>query len=532
MERTPFTLPRIPVHLWLVWLAVIVAGSLLDVMEVDAAQYATMARDMLFQEDPLKLYFRGADYLDKPPLLFWTSALSYWIFGVQNWSYKLPSILAALVAVHATYRYARLHHGAAAGSWAAFIFATSVSFVLMTNDVRTDTLLTAAIIVAVWTGSEFLANGRTGWLLAASASVAFGMLAKGPMGAVAPCTVLGIQVLLDRRWSVFRDSRLLLVPLVIGLLLTPMLIGLYEQHGMHGIRFFFWEQSFGRITGENRWKDDSSVLYFTHELPWLMLPWTLVVIHGWWNGVRKALRMHGPEERGGPLGALLLFAALSLSQFKLPHYIYPILPLVAVQGGRALSEGLPVALVKAQRYVWSALALFAAAILLWAFPDGRLWTLLLFCGLLVVLKLRGAKGDRTGLLLGAALWLSIAWGINTQFYPVLLRYQSNAQVGRWMVAHRISPDRLISVGVGGTSLEFYAGGKGPYVAEVAELATGPAPGQYALVEAEQLAAMVQRFPPRDTVLVLEDLPVQMLSVEMVLPGSRSHAADKRYLLAY
>ena len=52
-----------------------------------------------------------------------------------------------------------------------------------------------------------------------------------------------------------------------------------------------------------------------------MLPWTLVVIHGWWNGVRKALRMHGPEERGGPLGALLLFAALSLSQFKLPHYI-------------------------------------------------------------------------------------------------------------------------------------------------------------------------------------------------------------------
>ncbi|MEZ4757693.1 MAG: glycosyltransferase family 39 protein [Flavobacteriales bacterium] len=532
MERTPFILPRLPLHLWVVWLAVIAAGAFLDVMEVDAAQYATMARDMLYQEDPLKLYFRGADYLDKPPLLFWLSALSYKLFGVHNWSYKLPSILAALVAVHATYRYARLHHGAAAGRWAAFLFATSVAFLLMTNDVRTDTLLTAAIIAAIWTGSEFLADGRTRWLLAASFSVACGMLAKGPMGLVAPLTVLGLQVFLDRRWQLLRDPRLLLVPLVIGLLLLPMLIGLYEQHGMHGVRFFFWEQSFGRITGENRWKDDSSALYFTHELPWLMLPWTLIVLHGWWKGLWNTLHADGPLERGGPWGALVLFIALSLSQFKLPHYIYPILPLLAVQGGRALSDGLPPTLATAQRFVWWAMALLSITLLLWAFPVGRLWTLILFGGLMMMHRFRVGKDDRTGLLLGAALWLSIAWGVNTQFYPEMLRYQSNAQVGKWLHAHQLRPERLIGVGVGGTSLEFYGGGKGPYVAEVSELTTAPARGQYVLVEAEQLSTIAQRFPPLDTVLVLEDLPVQMLSVQMVLPGGRREAADKRYLLAY
>ena len=98
MERAPHIPARIPVHLWLTLLAVLVAGAFVDVMEVDAAQYATMSRDMLGQADPLKLYFRGADYLDKPPLLFWTSALSFSVFGVHNWSYKLPSILAALAA--------------------------------------------------------------------------------------------------------------------------------------------------------------------------------------------------------------------------------------------------------------------------------------------------------------------------------------------------------------------------------------------------------------------------------------------------
>jgi 4-amino-4-deoxy-L-arabinose transferase-like glycosyltransferase len=149
-------LPAVHWTLWLGLLAVVVAGAMLDVMEVDAAQYATMARDMLGQEDKLKLYFRGRDYLDKPPLLFWSSALSFGLFGIHNWSYKLPSILFAFGGVYATYRYARLFQSKPVATWAAFLFASSVSFVIMTNDVRTDTLLTACIMLATWTGSEYL----------------------------------------------------------------------------------------------------------------------------------------------------------------------------------------------------------------------------------------------------------------------------------------------------------------------------------------------------------------------------------------
>jgi 4-amino-4-deoxy-L-arabinose transferase-like glycosyltransferase len=532
MERAPHIPSRIPVHLWLVWLAVLVAGSFVDVMEVDAAQYATMSRDMLGQADPLKLYFRGADYLDKPPLLFWTSALSFSMFGVHNWSYKLPSILAALMAVYATYRYARLFHGPVAAGWAAFLFATSVSFVLMTNDVRTDTLLTAAIMTSVWTGSEFIIRGRAGWLIAASASMAAGMLAKGPMGAVAPITILGVQVLLDRRWKVLRDPRLLLVPVVIGILLLPMLKGLHDQHGVHGIRFFFWEQSFGRITGENRWKDDSSPLYFMHELPWLLLPWTLFMLFGWWTGLRNALAPGGRVERGGPVGALLLFIALSLSQFKLPHYLYPILPILAVQGGRAFSDGPPVFLFRLHRIVAVILAVLACVIFFWAFPEGWQWTVLMAAALFVMHMLGGGLPDRTGVLKSAALWLAIAWGLNFQFYPALLNYQSNAQVGKWMASKQVPPGQLLCVGAGGTSLEFYGGGKGPYVAEASELSNGPAPGQFVLVASRQLAPLVERFPPKDTVLVLEDLPVQVLGVDMIVPHMRPTAVEKRFLLAY
>lgn len=527
MEHTSQPLPAPPLLLWLALGAVVGAGALLDVMEVDAAQYATMARDMLHQPDKLKLYFRGADYLDKPPLLFWLSALSFHLFGVHNWSYKLPSILAAAMGAYATFRYARSHHGAHVAQWAAFLFASSVAFLLMTNDVRTDTLLTAAIITAIWTGSEFLVTGRTVWILWASVAVALGMLAKGPMGLVAPVVVLGIQVLLERRWKQLVDPRLLILPLIVLLVLAPMLKGLFDQHGMHGIRFFFWEQSFGRITGENRWKDDSSVLYFTHELPWLMLPWTVFVLVGWWRGVLAAFQ-GGCRERGGPIGAVLLLVALSLSQFKLPHYLYPILPLLSVQGARAVVEGMPGGFGQLQRVVWLLLLLAAGALFCVAFPSGWPFTLFFMGALVAAMRFR----HRHPVVLGAALWLGIGWGINTQFYPGLLRYQSNAQVGRWMASHRVPPDRVISIGVGGTALEFYAGGKGPYAAGVQELSKAPPDGAFVLIGGEELTALVQRYPPKDTVLVLEDLPVQMLSPEMLWPASRGGAIRQRFLLAY
>jgi hypothetical protein len=68
-----------------------------DVMEVDASQYAAMSREMLESGNYLQLFDRGQNYLDKPPLLFWVSAMSFKLFGISNFSYKLPSVLFSLL---------------------------------------------------------------------------------------------------------------------------------------------------------------------------------------------------------------------------------------------------------------------------------------------------------------------------------------------------------------------------------------------------------------------------------------------------
>jgi 4-amino-4-deoxy-L-arabinose transferase-like glycosyltransferase len=63
-----------------------ITGFWNDLIDFDAPQYANMSKDMFFTKSYLQVYDKGHDYLDKPPLLFWTSVLSYHIFGINDFS--------------------------------------------------------------------------------------------------------------------------------------------------------------------------------------------------------------------------------------------------------------------------------------------------------------------------------------------------------------------------------------------------------------------------------------------------------------
>jgi hypothetical protein len=52
-----------------------------------------------------QIFDQGKDYLDKPPLLFWLSSLSMYVFGINDFAYRLPSILMAIIAIYSTYKF-------------------------------------------------------------------------------------------------------------------------------------------------------------------------------------------------------------------------------------------------------------------------------------------------------------------------------------------------------------------------------------------------------------------------------------------
>ena len=113
-------------------------GANLDVMEVDAAQYASISLEMLKSGEFLQVLDRGQDYLDKPPLLFWLSAVSFKFFGVGSWQYKLPSILFSLLAIFSTFKLGKRLYNAKIGHHAAMILGGSLAMIMISNDIKTD----------------------------------------------------------------------------------------------------------------------------------------------------------------------------------------------------------------------------------------------------------------------------------------------------------------------------------------------------------------------------------------------------------
>ena len=188
---------------------------------------------MLQNHSFLEVYHQQKDYLDKPPLLFWLSSLSFSIFGISNFAYKLPSVLILVLGIYSTYRFTMMHYDIRKAKLAALIFASSQALLLISNDVRTDCSLVGLVIFAFWQLSEFILSRSYTNLFLASLGIGGAMLAKGPIGFVLPFLGLGPAILLEKDWkAIFRPQWLLLI-LVVGLMILPMCIGLYRQFDLH-----------------------------------------------------------------------------------------------------------------------------------------------------------------------------------------------------------------------------------------------------------------------------------------------------------
>src|SRR5450432_747856 len=87
--------------LWaVIYLAGIFTPPLLD--DVDTI-HAEAAREMVLRHDWVTLYTDGIRYLEKAPLMYWGVAASYKIFGVHDWSTRLPLMLGVLALLLTTY---------------------------------------------------------------------------------------------------------------------------------------------------------------------------------------------------------------------------------------------------------------------------------------------------------------------------------------------------------------------------------------------------------------------------------------------
>jgi 4-amino-4-deoxy-L-arabinose transferase-like glycosyltransferase len=169
--------------------------SLLD--DVDTV-HAEAAREMLQRHDWVTLYTNGFRYLEKAPLMYWTLAASFRIFGISNWSTRLPLMLGVLALILATYRLGRYVYGEGGGLYAGGALVTSLGLYIFTR------FLIPEVLVALWLtlGYQFflqsLEEERPSRLVCwgFAATCAMNVLTKGLIGLVFPVAAIGLYLLL------------------------------------------------------------------------------------------------------------------------------------------------------------------------------------------------------------------------------------------------------------------------------------------------------------------------------------------------
>ncbi len=454
------------------------SGAGLDVLNIDEAQYAEISREMALSSNWLKVYELGHDYLDKPPLLFWVSALIFKLFGVSSFVYRLAPILLSFFGVYSLWRFVSIFYNRRAAYFSALIWVSTFALDAMNRDVRTDNLLTTFVIFSIWQLSAYLKAGHIKYLIGGSVGIGLSMLAKGPIGLIVPILAFSGQFISSRTYRLFFKPAWLFAIVIIGVLLMPMCIGLYQQYGGRGLYFYFWLQSFGRITGQNEWNNHAPLTFQATNFLWSFQPWVfpfvfalmalsgrkIVSLIAQFRLLKKTNATVSIDEKLNAIndppvanfkmnenialsGFFLTFIALSTSHYQLPHYTFVVFPLAAVITGvyfDYLSRLIkPFFSVQALAVVQGAICICAflsiTFLLVKCFPDFSPTTIVFFVfsfSLVVffisnIFRNRYNQEDKTYALFAGSFtsMFAIALLLNVSLFPKIYAYQADALLG-------------------------------------------------------------------------------------------------------
>jgi 4-amino-4-deoxy-L-arabinose transferase-like glycosyltransferase len=319
------------------------AGAL-PLLGPDEPRYSEIAREMWASGDYVSPRLCGKLWFEKPVLLYWGQALGYTLLGVNEGAARLPCGVAALGLVLALAAFAGRWVFPRAGIATGVVAATSLAFVVFSHAATTDMMLAATLGGALLCG--FIAtrvpepSRATLWLGLMGAFTGASMLAKGLVGPLFVVLILGAYCVWTRPRLALRPISFLLAFVAFALVAATWYLPVYLRHGNDFIHEFFVRHHFQRYT-TNEFKHPQPFYFFPAIALIGMLPWTLWVLPAF-------MRVRAWRPRDSDADATRVFALLwavipiaffSISESKLPSYILPAFPALALLAGDQLSAG-------------------------------------------------------------------------------------------------------------------------------------------------------------------------------------------------
>ena len=303
----------------------------------DEPRYAQVAREMLGRREWITPVLGGRPWLEKPPLYYWQAMLSYSVLGVSDVAARVPSAVDSTLLVIIVYLFFRKFRRGVEVD-AALIAASCAGVIGYARAASMDMPLTAAFaagMIAWWAWRE---SGNKIYLAAFYASMALGMLAKGP---VAPLLAAAVTVLFA---AAMREWRLIVKTLWIPGIVLFCAVGFpwyvaVQAANPQFFHEFILQHNLARFS-TNVYHHPEPFWYYLPVTALALVPWIVFVVAActapvrvWWS--RRKTEHSNPdlELQFGVFAGCWLIVPLvffSLSRSKLPGYILPAVPAGAV----------------------------------------------------------------------------------------------------------------------------------------------------------------------------------------------------------
>jgi len=303
--------------------------------DIDEGNNAEAGQEMLHSGNYVVPTFNYHTRYDKPALLYWLQVVGYQFFGVNEFAARLPSALAALLAIGATYEIGRQMFGKRAAFLAGLILASSLCFCGAAHFANPDALLTAFIALTMlvfW--HDYRRDGRS-YFAWTGATMGLAMLAKGPVGLAMPVAVTSLFLLWRRQLRRLFDVRLFVAALVFILVAAPWYIWVAVETKGDWVYQFWMKHHQERITTamENH---SGPIFYYVLILIAGLAPWSVFLGPAGWHAWKRLRQPDGSGQLNPMAVQFLLcwmavfFVAFSLVRTKLPNYVLPLYPAAAL----------------------------------------------------------------------------------------------------------------------------------------------------------------------------------------------------------
>jgi 4-amino-4-deoxy-L-arabinose transferase-like glycosyltransferase len=427
-------------------------------LPADEGRYAEIAREMLASGDWVTIRYNGVKYFEKPPLQIWMTALTFKAFGIGEWQARLWAALCGAVGLIVTAAAAARWYGKRVGVLTGLVLLAAPAWNIGGHFNSLDMGLSAALAFVL---SAFLiaqhpavsAATRRNWMLAAWAAMGIAILTKGLIGLVLPGLILVVYSVAARDVSVWRRLHLGVGLVVMLAIATPWFV-LVSQRNPEFLDFFFIHEHLQRYLSPIHHRE-GSWWYFLPQLvlgflPWLGLSWSMA----------KSVRSKPPAHEGFRPALLLgvwaatILVFFSFSSSKLPGYILPLYPALAILAACALDR---LGQRQWRRHVIGALLLMVVG-----------------CFATPFVARQGNVGTPNALYRDFALWLAAALALGVVGFAIAWRLSSESLV-RSFAAYALTFFAFVTIGLRGHETFGLNSSGAPLAAKVAPLLTETTP---------------------------------------------------------